>query len=81
MLDQVKLRGLQQASAVGDWITATDVVFELSLESKGTSDEFVVEALELAVLVHGAERLVVIARELTADRTGSWHIYFFFILR
>ena len=40
MLDQVKLRRLSQTSADGDWMVATDVALELSLESKGTTDEF-----------------------------------------
>ena len=66
MLDQVKLRRLKQSSADGDWIAATDVALELSLESKGTSEEFVAEGLPIAVRSQNAEWLAVIINELTA---------------
>ncbi len=66
MLDQVKLRGLKQASTDGDWIAATDVALELSLESKGTTDDFYVEELGLAVRLRDAEGLTVIIDYLAA---------------
>ena len=66
MLDQVKLRRLKQASTNGDWIVATDIALELSLESKRTPDEFLVEALPPAVRSQDAEWLAVIINELTA---------------
>ena len=66
MLDQVKLRRLKQTSSDGDWVAAADVCLELSLESKGTTDEFLVEALPPAVRSQDAEWLAVIINELTA---------------
>ncbi len=69
MLDQVKLRRLKQASTDGDWVAATDVALELSLDSKGTPDEFLVEELQLAVGLKDAERLAVTIDELS--RTTS----------
>ncbi len=64
MLDQGNLKRLKQTSANGDWIEATDVAVELSLEAKGTPDEFFVEELELAVRLKDAERLAVVIDEL-----------------
>ena len=64
MCDQVKLRRLKQTSTDGDWVAATDVALELSLESKGTPDEFFIEELELAVRLKDAERLAMIIDEL-----------------
>lgn len=66
MLDPVKLRRLKQAATYGDWIGASEIALELSLESKGTRDEFIVEALPLAVRSQDAEWLAVIINELTA---------------
>ncbi len=66
MLDQVKLRRLTQASTDGDWIAARDVALELSVESQGTPDEFLVEGLPLAIRAQDAEWLAVIIDELTA---------------
>jgi len=60
VLDQVKWRRLKQASTDDDWIVATDVALELSLESKGTMDEFYVEQLERIVRLQDAEGLTVI---------------------
>ena len=66
MLDQVRLRRLKQTSSDGDWIAAADVCLELSLESKGTPDEFLVEELPPAVRSQDTEWLAVIIKELTA---------------
>ncbi len=66
MLDQVKLRRLKQASTDDDWIAATNVALELSLESKGTPEEFLADALPPAVRSQDAEWLAVIINELTA---------------
>ena len=67
MLDQVKLRGLKQTSSDGDWMVATDVALELSLESKGTTDEFYVEEFERIVRLQDAEGLTVIIDYLVAS--------------
>ena len=71
MIDQVKLRRLKQTSADGDWPAATDVALELSLDSKGTTDEFNVEELELAVRLKDAERLAVIIDELSGTTSDT----------
>lgn len=55
MLVRVKLELLKQLVERDDWIIATDLALELSLESKGTLDEFIVEALPLAVRSQDAE--------------------------
>ena len=66
MLDQVKLRRLKQTSIDGDWMPATDVALELSLESKRTPEEFIAKALPLAVRTQDTEWLAVIINELAA---------------
>ncbi len=66
MIDQLKLRRLKQTFSDGDRVAATDVALELSLESKGTTDEFYVEALAMAVRSQDAEWLASIINELTA---------------
>ncbi len=66
MIDQVKLRRLKQTSSDGDWVAASDIALELSIESKGTTDEFYVEELGLAVRVQDAEGLSVIIDYLAA---------------
>ena len=48
-LDSDKLVLLKTAAEEEDWLSAADVCLEISLESKGTKDEFFVEELELAV--------------------------------
>ena len=45
MLDQVKLELLKQAAEHDDWIAAADIFLDLSLASKGTTDEFYVEEM------------------------------------
>ena len=67
MLDQVKLRRLKQTSTDGDWIAATDVALELSLESKGTKDEFCVEEMAMAVRRKDTEWLEFIINQLVAN--------------
>ncbi len=66
MIDQVKLRRLKQTSSDGDWVAATDVALELSLESKGTLEQFIAEGLPIAVRSQHTEWLAVIINELTA---------------
>lgn len=65
MLDQVKLNRLKRTSSDGDWVAAAEVALELALESKGTPDEFLVEALPSAVQSQDAEWLATIIDELT----------------
>lgn len=67
MLDQGNLKRLRETSAAGDWIVASDVALELSLESKETPDEFFVEELQLAVRLKDAARLAAIIDELAAS--------------
>ena len=67
MLDQVKLKQLNQASADGDWTAAADICLELSLESKGTTDEFHVEELERAVRLQDADGLEIIINQLVRN--------------
>jgi hypothetical protein len=67
MLDRLKLERLREASAADDWAAAADVCLKLSLESKGTKDEFNVEELALTVRLKDAERLAVIIDELIAS--------------
>ena len=62
MVDPVKLRRLKQAPTDGDWLAASDIALELSLESRGTPDEFIVEALPRAVRSQDAGWLAVISR-------------------
>jgi hypothetical protein len=64
VLDPVKLRRLKQAATDGDWLASSDIALELSLESKGTPDEFFVEERQLAVRLKDAERLAVTIDEL-----------------
>lgn len=67
MIDQVKLRRLKQTSSDGDWVAASDIALELSLESKRPTDEFYVEELERIVRLHDAEGLTVIIDYLVAS--------------
>lgn len=60
MLNRDKLTVLNLAASDEDWIAAAEACQELSLESKGTKDEFFVEELELAVSNHDAELLAII---------------------
>ncbi len=67
MLDQVKLRRLKQAPTDDDWVAASDIALELSLESKGTADEFYVEELAGAVRRKDTEWLAFIIDQLVAN--------------
>ena len=67
MLNRAKLTLLTQAVERGDWTRAADVCLELSIEAKGTPDEFLVVALPPAVRSQDAEWLAVIIKELTAS--------------
>ena len=60
MLDREKLTILHLAASNEDWIAAAEACQELSLEFKGTRDEFFVEELELAVSNHDSELLAII---------------------
>ena len=71
MIDQVKLRRLKQTSSDGDWVAASDIALELSVESKGTPDEFYVEELGLAVRLQDAEGLAVMIDYLAAASSIS----------
>ena len=64
MLNPERLSRLAQHSANEDWSAAQEVCAELAREARGTTDEFNVEELELAVRLRDAERLAVIVGEL-----------------
>ena len=67
MLDQVKLRRLKQTFSDGDWVAASDIALELSLESKRPTHEFYVEELAGAVRRKDTEWLEFIIDQLVAN--------------
>lgn len=71
MLDAVKLKQLAQASANGDWVAASGAALELSLESKNTPDEILVDSLLHAVQSQDADWLATIVTELSTTETGN----------
>ena len=67
MIDPEKLALLRQHGVNGDWSNATAVYEELSPAAKGTSAEFLVEELTLALRLKDARRLALIIDDLTVS--------------
>ncbi len=67
VLNAYRLKQLKQASGAEDWTAAADICLKLSLESKGTRDEFCVEELAGAVRRKDAEWLEFIINQLVAN--------------
>jgi hypothetical protein len=65
MIDPEKLALLRPHAVKGDWSTAACIYEELSTAAKGTSVEFLVEELTLALQLKDARRLALIIDDLT----------------
>lgn len=65
MIDSEKLALLRQHAVKGDWSSAAAVYEELSPAAKGTSVEFLVEEMTLALRLRDARRLALIVDDLT----------------
>ncbi len=65
MIDPEKLALLRRHAVKGDWSSAADIYEELSPAAKGTSVEFLVEELTLALRLRDARRLALIVDDLT----------------
>ena len=67
MIDPEKLVLLRQHAVKGDWSSAANIYEELSPAAKGTSAEFLVEELTLALRLKDARRLALIIDDLTVS--------------
>ncbi len=65
MIDSEKLALLRQHAVKGDWHSAAVIYEELSPAAKGTSAEFLVEELTLALRLKDARRLELIIDDRT----------------
>lgn len=65
MIDSEKLALPRQHAVKGDWHSAAVIYEELSPAAKGTSAEFLVEELTLALRLKDARRLELIIDDLT----------------
>ena len=67
VVNAYRLKQLKQASGAQDWTAAADICLKLSLESKGTKDEFYVEEMAVAVQRKDTEWLEFIIDQLVAN--------------
>ena len=66
VVNAYRLKQLKQASGAEDWAAAADICLKLSLESKGTTDEFYVDEMAMAVRREDTEWLEFIINQLVA---------------
>ena len=67
VVNAYRLKQLKQASEAEDWAAAADICLKLSLESKGTTDEFYVDEMAMAVRRKDTEWLEFIINQLVAN--------------